>query len=189
LREYLSYKLASGALAQEAAKNFAEGVIEAVKGGTPLADATELKLTELLAAGPFSGEDSEARKAANLPKSDISRPLSMEQDPIENAESTESPTEMLFALENEDDIVETPIATSSGFAVLQLKSKELVTRETFKESRADIMARLQKRKAEQALSLHIAALVKKAGGMKLNPKYIPPPDADETKDTEKEKGS
>lgn len=189
LREYLSYKLASNALAQQAAKSFAEGLIEAVKGGMPLAEATDQKLAELLANGPFSGEESRARKAPNIPKSDISRPLTMEQEPISNAESAQSTTELLFDLENEDDVVETPIVTSSGFAVLQLKSKELVTRESFKETRADIMARLQKRKAEQALSLHIAALVKKAGGMKLNPKYVPPLDADETTDTEKEKGS
>ena len=66
-----------------------------------------------------------------------------------------------------------PIATRDGFVVLQLKSKEMITREKFNEERASIMATLQKRKAEQALAAYVDDLLKKAGDVSLNPKYIP----------------
>jgi parvulin-like peptidyl-prolyl isomerase len=184
LRSFLGYKLASEALAKKAAEEFGKSLIAKAKSGQSLAEAMEGMLQELIKGGPFEGEESPALTSAAAPKSDISRAVTIEQEPIANVSDGESPAEILFALEKEDDVAEKLIVTRTGFAVMQLKSKELITREKFKEERSDVMARLQKRKAEQALSEHLMTLVKKAGGVKMNPKYVPPEGADDKDETE-----
>ncbi len=186
VRDFVSYKLASEALAKEAAKKFAEELIARANQGTVLADATEALLGETLEGTPFDGEDSPARADEDRPKSDITRAVTIEQNPIPDAVPEETPAIALFELEKEDDTVKTPIKTRDGFAVLQLKSKELLTREKFEEERASVMETLQKRKAEQALAAYVQRLLKKAGPVTFNPKYIPTSDEE---DTEKEKDS
>lgn len=188
LHAYFAYKLASEALSKAAASDFAQELLKRANSGLALAEATEAMLTEKLAGGPFEGAGSLALASDDVPKSDISRAVTIEQEPVSNVEGTESSSEILFALNKEDELAKTPLPTRDGFVVLQLKSKELITREAFKENRADIMARLQKRKAEQALTAHLMELVKRAGGIKMNPKFVPPEGTDGS-DTSGEKDS
>lgn len=87
---------------------------------------------------------------------------------------------VLFDLKKDDDVADKPIKTRTGLVVMQLKSKELVTREKFEEEREMILGALSKRKSEQALAAHIETLISKAGGVKLNPEFIPKDEDDKT---------
>ncbi len=186
VRDFVAYKMTAAALAEEAAKTFAKTLIERASKGEVLAEATESLVEETLKETPFAGDDSEAKKDDHRPKSDITRAVTIEQNPIPEAVAEETPAVALFELEKEGDTIKEPIKTRDGFAVLQLKSKEMLTREKFEEERPEVMATLQKRKAEQALSAYIEKLLEKAGPVSLNPKYIPPAGEDGDK---KEKDS
>lgn len=174
LRDFVAYKLTAEASAEKAAKSFAEELIGRANGGAVLADATEALLSETLKGTPFESADGPALKDEDRPKSDITRAVTIEQNPIAGSVPEETPAVALFELEKENDTVKTPIKTRDGFAVLQLKEKDLLTREKFEEERTSVMATLQKRKAEQALAVYIQDLLKTAGPVTLNPKYIPP---------------
>lgn len=174
VRDFVAYKMSADSLAEKAAKSFAEELIRRANAGAVLADATETLVTETLAGTPFAGADGPAMKDEDRPKSDITRAVTIEQNPIAGSVPEETPAVALFALEKENDTVKAPIKTRDGFAVLQLKEKDLLTREKFEEERVSVMATLQKRKAEQALATYIEGLLKKAGPVTLNPKYIPP---------------
>lgn len=186
LRDFVAYKMTAESMADKAARSFAEKLIERANAGAILADATETLLTETLAGTSFAGADGPAMKDDQRPKSDITRAVTIEQNPVPGSAPEEIPAVALFELEKENDTVKQPIKTRDGFAVLQLKEKDLLTRKKFEEERASVMATLQKRKAEQALAVYIEDLLKKAGAVTLNPKYIPPVGAE---DTEKEKDS
>lgn len=180
VRNFIAYKMTAESLAEAAAKAFAEELIARANKGDVLADATEALVTEILAKTPFFGADGPALKDEARPKSDITRAVTIEQNPIAGSDPDETPAVSLFELEKENDTVKKPIKTRDGFAVLQLKSKDLLTREKFEEERASVMATLQKRKAEQALSAYIEDLLKKAGPVTLNRKYIPPAGEEES---------
>lgn len=178
VRDFVTYKLAAEDLAKGAAKKFAEDLIAKVAGGEAMDAATAALVKEALEGGPFKKEDSVAYKAEDAPKTEISRSVGIEQSPIAGALPEESPAVTLFDLEKEDEVAKNPIATRDGFAVLQLKEKDMITKEKFEEERTQIMTSLQKRKAEQALANYVARLIQQAGGIRLNPKYIPPSEED-----------
>jgi peptidyl-prolyl cis-trans isomerase D len=174
VRDFVAYKLTADSLAEKAAQSFAEELIRRANAGTVLADATETLVSETLAGTPFADPLGPALKDEDRPKSDITRAVTIEQNPIAGSAPEEIPAVALFELEKENDTVKKPIKTRDGFAVMQLKSKELLTREKFEEERASVMATLQKRKAEQALAIYVDGLLKAAGAVTMNPKYIPP---------------
>jgi hypothetical protein len=186
LRKFVTYRLASKDLAQKAAEKFAQDLIVKAEAGETLEDATAALTVEVLEGSDFAAEDSVAKKSEEAPKSEISRAVTIEQSPIQNAAPEEAPAVTLFDLEKEDDVAKKPIVTRDGFAVLQLKEKDMITKEKFEEERTKIMTSLQKRKAEQALSSYVERLIKEAGGVRLNPKYIPPADKDEEEEKEKD---
>ncbi len=188
-REYFGYRLAAEALSKEAAKKFAQDLIKRTSGGTALSDANDILIDEMLKESAFEKEESLARLADDAPKSDVSRAVSIEQSPIASSIGDESPAALLFSLEKNDDVAQKPIATQAGFVVMQLKSKDMITQEKFEEERVSIMATLQKRKAEQALSDHVRALVLKAGGIRMNPKFVPPLGSENENEEKSEKDS
>lgn len=171
LSEHALLELTSSRLAQEKMTAYVEAVREGAKAGASLEDANRSALEELL--GSAADEQSPARSADELPRVEISRALTIDQALIENASPGEMPTVSLFELE-EDAFLPEPVPTTSGLVVVQLKSKELLTKEAFEEDRSRILQTLRKRKAEQALSQFVEKLEKKAGGIVLNPKFVPP---------------
>jgi hypothetical protein len=179
VESYVGYKLASEALALDEAKRFAQALIDQVKAGESLEEATPALVTKTLEQAGFTGDVEAAIATEDAPRMEISRSVTIEQNPIEGSTAEQSPAMTLFALEKADEVAEAPIATRNGFAVLQLKEKDMITREKFEEERESIMTSLQKRKAEQALARYVADLIEKAGGVTLNPKHIPTGDADE----------
>lgn len=184
VRNYVGYKLASEALAKDAAEKFTQTLIERAKAGEALEDATPALVKKTLEDAGFVADLDAASSHEDAPKMEISRSVTIEQNPIDGSISEESPAVTLFALEKPDDVAKAPIATRDGFSVLQLKEKDMITREKFEEERDSIMISLQQRKAEQALAKHVANLIEKAGGVTLNPKHIPTGDADEAQEND-----
>lgn len=173
LNDYLSYRGAAEAAAQTQAQAFAEQLIKNAAQATSLEAATEALLLKTLDL-ESADEKHPALEASGHPQVEISRAITIEQNPLENASDEVHPGIALFELEKEDDVYPSPIPLKGGFAVMQLKSKEMLSREKFEEDKAQVIQTLTTRKAEQELARYVSELVKKAGGITLNESFIPP---------------
>jgi peptidyl-prolyl cis-trans isomerase D len=161
----LSVRFQADALARE----FAEQLIQQAQDGTELAKATD-ELARQYARGqpgpPKSKRagkvDPEAKPAGldvpDRPKVEISAPFAVTSNPIRNALPAESPAASAFALNKPDDIHPVPIVTHDGVAVMQLKEKNMATREDFEKNRSSILAKLRAAKAADALARYVARL-------------------------------
>jgi hypothetical protein len=94
---------------------------------------------------------------------------------------SESPAQLVFDLAAPGDVVNHPVPVMGGYAVLQLKEKDLATREKFAEDRPRVVGQLRARKAEEALAKYVAQLVEKAGGIQLNRSHVPADKAEAAK--------
>ncbi len=184
LRAYLTKKMVIDALAKKRAEAFAEELIKEAEQGKDLSELTEALVAKTLENGAFPASEHPGLADDTRPKMEISRAISIEQSPLADAQAGVNPGILLFDLKEEDDVYPEPIALNGGFAVMQLKSKEMITREKFEEDRTQIMTTLQQRKAEQALSNYVAELLKKAGGASFNSKYVTVVDDEEEKKPE-----
>jgi parvulin-like peptidyl-prolyl isomerase len=64
----------------------------------------------------------------------------------------------LFDLPKPDMVLEKPIATQSGLAVVQLKEKTVAKRADFEKNKADALRSLRTTKSREALQRYVAAL-------------------------------
>lgn len=173
LRRDVARRLAIDALAREEARKFAQALIEKLQAGEPLAEANEALLTEAAARGPLGGRDNPALTVETRPTTDISRPFTISQNPVPSARGGVLPAKLVFDLQDDDDVVAEPIETEQGYAVLQLKEKDLATREKFAEDRERVLSALVSRKAEEALAQLVEELITRAGGVKYDPAFVP----------------
>ncbi|MCH2108199.1 MAG: hypothetical protein MK135_02635, partial [Polyangiaceae bacterium] len=183
LKEYFASQMARAARAETAAKVFAEGVIAAAQKGEKLQDAVD----RLSKENVIDELQETALEDEERPALEISRAFTIEENPIPTAQSETSPAVLAFALEEDDSVHPQPIVTRTGFAVLQLKEKELLTREEFEKDADRIIAQLQSRKAEQVLEEHVAEAVSRLGTVIMNPKYIPDESAKDSSSNPAEK--
>lgn len=168
-------RLAVPAMATELAKEFADKLIERAKGGAKLEDAVkELALDyasrrapKKAAAAPAAaaapgGEKKAAEPPAMedplRPKLEITAPFSIAGSPVEAPMPGEAPAAKVFELEKPDALVEKPIKTTTGFAVLQLKEKTLAKKEDFAKDRLAILRGLRAAKEQDAVARYIATL-------------------------------
>lgn len=171
LSRHATLEITSSRLAQEKMEGFAQAVLERAADGSSLQEANQAALDGLLGYSPV--EDVPATSADGVPRVEISRAVTVDQPLVDDAAPGQMPTLALFDLE-EDDLLQEPVKTNSGLVVVQLKSKELLTKDSFEEDRVRIQNTLRKRKAEQTLSQFVEKLERKAGGITLNPKFIQP---------------
>ncbi len=191
-RRQVALELATEARANEAAKKLAEQLIEMAKGGASLDEAAEELATKYAEAGPVPGPkgEDESHSAMNSdarPRVEISRPFTIEQDPLRDARPKENVAVLAFSLEKEDEIAEKPVELESGYAVVQLKSRDMATRESFEEERLDLMEQLRARKAEAALIDYVERLRRRAGAVQFNPRFVPTGDSKTEEDKPAEK--
>lgn len=176
-RKHVARRLATEAKATELAERYARELIAKVQGGESLEEATEAMNRSYAEAGPMKatrkGEDPPAVTSDLRPKVEISRPFGVDQNPLPSARAGASVAALAFQLEEDDTVADQPIETFDGFAVLQLKSKDMVQRETFDEEKAELMGQLRARKAEEALTNYVARLREKAGPVLFNPRHVP----------------
>lgn len=175
-RRHVARRLATEALAKETARRFAQELISKVQGGQSLEAAAE-DLSRAYAEGgpirPVKGAEHPALASSLRPKVEISRAFSRDQNPLPTVRSGKSPAVLAFQLDKDDAVHGEPLETTDGFAVLQLKSKELADREAFKEEKAQIMAQFRSRKADEALTKYVDQLRKQAGTVSFNPRHVP----------------
>jgi hypothetical protein len=182
-RNFLARKLATQARAKQKAEEYARALIARLSAGESLEEANAALIDATLAKGAFEKEDSSARSSAVRPTTDISRQFSIEQSPLPDAVGEVPVAKLVFDLEEVDDVVKEPIETRRGLAVLQLKDKDLATREDFAEDRDRVTARLRARKSEEILAQLVADLIEGAGGVKINRSFIPEETEEESSDS------
>jgi len=171
-KRFVAKRLAVNALAAGLAKEFGDKLIEKVKAGTKLDDATrELALeyskssapkTVAMMPGmaPAPKKDAEpiAMQDPKHPRVEITAPFNVTGSPIEDADRSEAAAAKVFDLAKVDDVVAKPIKTDSGYAVLQLKEKTLAKKEDFTKDRLEIMRALRTSKEADAVARYLAAL-------------------------------
>jgi len=77
-----------------------------------------------------------------------------------------------FELKNPGDLWQTPIATSDGSVVIQLKEKNAAQRAEFDKNKDAILGPLTAAKADDALTRYVAELRRKLGDkLKTDPRF------------------
>jgi peptidyl-prolyl cis-trans isomerase D len=180
-RRFIAQKLYVHAAADEQVKAFAEDLIKRTQAGAKLEDALEAQLASLLPApAKKPGEDKAlvvpALAASDHPKVEISAPFSTSGNPLPQVTPKEPLAARAFELKKPDDVFQTPILTSDGAVVVQLKEKNPASRADFDKNKAAILGPLTAAKAGEALSNYVADLRKKLGDkLKSDPRFAEEP--------------
>jgi peptidyl-prolyl cis-trans isomerase D len=175
-KRFVARKLYVRFVADEKAKAFGENLIKRAQAGAKLEDALDAELAVTLPAPKKSADDKAAPvpalAAADRPKVEISSPFSISGNPAPQVTPKEPLAARAFELKNPGDLWQTPIETSDGSIVIQLKEKNLAQRADFDKNKDAIIGPLTVAKANEALSRYVAELRRKAGTkLKVDPKY------------------
>jgi parvulin-like peptidyl-prolyl isomerase len=167
-RHFVAYKLYVHAAGDEQVKAFGEELIRRTKAGAKLEDALEAQLASLVpAAAKKPGNDKApevpALTALDRPRIEISAPFPSSGNPLPQVTPKEPLAARAFELKTPDEVWQTPIQTSEGAVVLQLKEKNAASRADFDKNKAELLGPMRAAKANEALVYYIADLRKKAG--------------------------
>lgn len=168
-------RLSIESAAREASKRFAEQLIERVKNGADLSAAVDELVPEnlnvaALPKGAVAAFTESAKLASDVPVFEVSRPFTRTSSPLPGLKASDV-SSRVFALPEANAVIEEPLETFSGYAVIQLKEKDLATREAFEEEKAEIMAALKEQKRAEALSNYLARLRERAKQIAVDPAY------------------
>ncbi|HEX3855083.1 MAG TPA: peptidylprolyl isomerase [Polyangiaceae bacterium] len=176
-KRYVARKLYVRATADAQVKSFAEELIKRVKAGAKLEDALDAQLAVVMPApAKKPGEDKApsvpALAANDRPKVDISSPFNVSGNPLPQLTPKEPLAAHAFELKSPDDLWQTPIETTDGSVVVQLKEKSAASRDEFDKNKAAILGPMTRNKANEALSYYVSELKKKLGDkLKIDPRY------------------
>jgi len=166
-RKFVAHKLYVHAAGDEQVKAFGEELIRRTKAGAKLEDALDAQLTALLPAAKKPGQDkaseSPALTALDRPRIEISAPFPSSGNPLPQVTPKEPLAARAFELKTPDEVWPTPIQTSEGAVVLQLKEKNAASRADFDKNKAELLGPMRAAKANEALVNYVADLRKKAG--------------------------
>jgi len=167
-RRFVAHKLYVHAASDEQVKAFAEQLIVRTKAGAKLEDALDAQLKALIpAAAKKPGEDKAAEPAAlaalDRPRIEISAPFPASGNPVPQVTPKEPLAARAFELKTPDEVSPTPIQTSEGAVVIQLKEKNAASRADFDKNKAELLGPMRAAKATEALANYVADLRKKAG--------------------------
>ncbi len=168
-KRYLARKLFVNAAAQADLEAFGEQLIKRAQGGEKLEDAVAAQLAVAAPAPkkkPLEDKaqvSSPALAASDCPKVEISSPFTLSGNPAPQLTPKEPLAAHAFELKKPGDLWQSPIATSDGSVVIQLKEKSAAERTEFDKNKDQILGPLTRAKATEALSHYIAELRKKLG--------------------------
>lgn len=171
-QSFVTYERASRALGQDEAQKYAQAVLSALATEPSLEQAAEAVATLWLTRGAL-GPLPRALTDENRPKTDVTAPFTIEDTPLEGLMGAESAAKIVFDMKEPGEITKAPLALRDGVALLQLKEKELYSREKFAKEKADVVPLLRRRKAEQVLADYVSALIEKAGSVSYDERYAP----------------
>src|SRR5450432_2112393 len=180
-KRYVARKLYVRATADAQVKSFGEELIKRAKAGAKLEDALDAQLALVVPApSKKPGEDKApsvpALAAKDRPKVDISASFNLSGNPLPQLTPKEPLAAHAFELKNPGDLWQTPIETTDGSVVIQLKEKNAASREEFDKNRAAILGPLTRNKANEALSYYVSELRKKVGDkLKIDPRFTEEP--------------
>jgi len=166
-KRFVARRLYVRFVADEKVKAFGESLIKRAAAGAKLEDALETELGAVLPA-PTKKDDTTAPNAGALtasdrPKVEISSPFNISGNPAPQVTPKEPLAARSFELKNPGDLWQTPIETSDGAIVIQLKEKTQATRAEYDKVKDKLLAPLTAAKADDALARYVADLRKKLG--------------------------
>lgn len=171
--------------ADEAMRKFADQLIQDVKGGAKLEEASDALAKALVssqAAKPKAPkkDKAEATPAAltsnDKPTFEISPPFNVSGNPLPDVEPREPIALRAFELKQPDEVYAKPIETATGLVVLQLKEKTVAKREDFEKEKWPILRALRQAKANDAVARYVADLRSAAGDkLKIGQHFGEPP--------------
>jgi peptidyl-prolyl cis-trans isomerase D len=172
-RRYVAQRLYARFAADEAVAKFAEQLISRVKAGEKLEDTTRAlsvdfsskKPANKAAAPAKDSADTPALLSSDRPRFEVSAPFNISGNPLPDVEASEVASKA-FELKQPDEVYGTPIPTSSGALVLQLKERSEASREEFVKEKSNVVQALLQAKSGEALVRYVADL-KRAAGDKL----------------------
>jgi peptidyl-prolyl cis-trans isomerase D len=176
-KRYVARKLYVRFIADEKVKAFGEGLIKRAQAGAKLEDALDAELAVTLPAPPKKATNDKATAVPALaandrPKLEISAPFSISGNPVPEVTPKEPLAARAFELKNPGDLWPTPIATSDGSLVIQLKEKTPAQRADFDKNKDAIVGPLTAAKADEALTRYVAELRRKLGDkLKVDPRF------------------
>jgi len=163
-RRYVAHKLYVHAAGDEQVKAFGEDLIRRTKAGAKLEDALEAQLALLMPTKkPGEAPEVPALAALDRPRVEISAPFPSSGNPLPQVTPKEPLAARAFELKTPDEVWQTPIQTSEGSVVIQLKEKTAASRADFDKSKAELLGPMRAAKATEALANYVADLRKKAG--------------------------
>lgn len=158
-RRTVARRLAVPLLADEKIRDFANRVVERAKKGERIEEFVKEMAREALARKPAKADDEPMELTLETrPRFETSTAFNRGGAGLLEALPGENPAEAVFKLEKADDVVEKPIATKTGLAVLQLKEKTLAKRESFEKDRLRALRELREIKEHEALVRYLASL-------------------------------
>jgi len=166
-RRFVAHKLYVHAAGDEQVKAFAEDLIRRTQAGAKLEDALNAQLASLLPASTKKADGTAAEvpalAALDRPRVEISSPFPSSGNPLPQVTPKEPLAARAFELKNPDEVLQTPIQTSEGAVVIQLKEKNAASRADFDKNKAELLGPMRAAKATEALANYVADLRKKAG--------------------------
>jgi len=166
-RRFVAHKLYVRAAGDEQVKAFAEDLIRRTQAGAKLEDALNAQLASLLPASAKKPDGTTAEvpalAALDRPRIEISSPFPSSGNPLPQVTPKEPLAARAFELKNPDEVWQTPIQTSEGAVVIQLKEKNAASRADFDKNKAELLGPMRAAKATEALANYVADLRKKAG--------------------------
>ncbi len=169
-RRFVARRLYTRFAADEALAKFAEQLITRTKAGEKLEDATRALAVEVSAkhapkadAAKKDNADTPALLAADRPRFEVSAPFNASGNPLPDVESTEPLAAKAFELKAPDEVYATPIPTSTGALVLQLKERTQASREDFVKEKSKVVQALLEAKSSEALARYVQDLRRAAG--------------------------
>jgi peptidyl-prolyl cis-trans isomerase D len=176
-KRYVARKLYVRFVADEKVKTFGENLIKRAQAGAKLEDALDAELALTLPAPAKKAGDEKAAPvpalaASDRPKVEISAPFGISGNPVPQVTPKEPLAARAFELKNPGDVWQTPILTSDGALVIQLKEKNPAQRAEFDKNKDQIVGPLTVAKANDALARYVGELRRKLGDkLKVDPKY------------------
>jgi peptidyl-prolyl cis-trans isomerase D len=169
-RRFVARQLYARFAADEALSKFAEQLITRTKAGEKLEDATRALAVDFSAAHAGKGEapkkdsaDSPAILSADRPRFEVSPPFNASGNPLPDVDALEPIAAKAFELKQPEELSPTPIATSSGAVVLQLKERTVASQEEFQKEKTKVVEALLQAKSTEALARYVQDLRRAAG--------------------------
>lgn len=167
-RQATARRLAVRFLADEAMQKFATQLSDKAKSGADLDATTSAMVTELLASGGATKRPAAADKPspavsdAAAPKTTISMPFTVDEPPGREFMPFSGIGAKIFELEKPGSLLESPVPTMQGVAVVSLVSKKEAKREDFDKEASQMLQRMREEKGREALLEYVARLRKLA---------------------------